>query len=110
MALTADEQQLLDQLTKKAAEPDGADDFEVEIFSGDRGARIPYSRAQKWLRDNFDIDGLDGGGQADDGQADGGQDGGQQQTAKRTRAAKPQTAAGQGSTAPAAGFFGKRTT
>jgi hypothetical protein len=54
MALSSDEQKLLDELTAKAAAPD-ADDFEIEIFSGDKGARIPISKATKWLSDNFGI-------------------------------------------------------
>jgi hypothetical protein len=54
VALTSDEQKLLDELTAKASAPD-ADDFEIEIFSGDKGARVPISKAGKWLFDNFGI-------------------------------------------------------
>jgi hypothetical protein len=55
MALSADEQALLDELTRKASEPDADGDYEIEIFSGDKGARIPFSKGQKWLLDNFGI-------------------------------------------------------
>lgn len=32
------------------------DDFEVEITDGERRARVPYSKARKWLGDTFGID------------------------------------------------------
>ena len=48
MGLNADEQKLLDELTAKASASD-ADDWEVEIFSGDKGARLPASKAAPWL-------------------------------------------------------------
>lgn len=54
MALTPDEQATLDALTKKMSEPD-ADDFEVEIFSGDKGARLPLKAAANWLHKEFGI-------------------------------------------------------
>jgi len=54
MGLTPDEQKLLDELTARAAEPDAAD-FEVEIFSGDKGARIPLAHAKGWLYKEFGI-------------------------------------------------------
>jgi len=49
MALTADEKQLLAELTRKAEEPD--DDYEVYLVN-DSGhqVRMPVSRAEKWLR------------------------------------------------------------
>jgi hypothetical protein len=54
--LTEEEQSLLDELTKRSQEPDGADDFEIEVYSKDgHGARIPFSRGSKWLYDNFGI-------------------------------------------------------
>lgn len=79
MGLSADERKLLDELTAKASQPDADDDFEIEIFSGDKGARIPFSKGARWLFSEFGIgeppapagdDGTSGGG------ADGGKDGG----------------------------------
>jgi hypothetical protein len=67
MALNAEEKKLLDELTARAAEPD-ADDFEIEIFAGDKGARIPFSKASKWLLDNLGV----GDAPAPDPAADGG--------------------------------------
>jgi hypothetical protein len=32
------------------------DDFEVEIFDGHKGARVPYSKAKPWLSTTFGID------------------------------------------------------
>lgn len=54
--LTDDEQKLLDELTARANEPD-AEDFEVEIYdtTNGKGARLPISKGQKWLYDNFGI-------------------------------------------------------
>ena len=49
------------------------DDFEVEIFAGDKGARVPYSRAADWLHREFGI------GPAPEGAGDGGQGQGQGQ-------------------------------
>ncbi len=74
--LTAEQQKQLDDLTKLAEAPD-EEDFEVEIFDGDKGARVPYSKGRSWLQKTFGIDlgdppaddggGADGdGGQADD--------------------------------------------
>lgn len=106
MALTADEQKLLDELTARAAEPDAADDFEIEIFSGDRGARIPFSKGQKWLLDNFGIG--EPPAAAGDGQGDGA---GQQQQGGRGRGAgkkAPQQGAGGAPVTPLSGYFGKR--
>jgi hypothetical protein len=54
MALTPAQQAQLDELTKLASAAD-EDDFEVEIFSGDKGARIPHSQAKTWLFKEFGI-------------------------------------------------------
>jgi hypothetical protein len=54
MPLTPDERKLLEELTAKANSPD-AEDFEIEIFSGDKGARIPFSQGAKWLHETFGI-------------------------------------------------------
>ena len=55
--LTKEEQALLDELTQRASEPDADDDFEIEVYdtSAGRGARVPFSKASKWLFDNFGI-------------------------------------------------------
>ena len=87
MALTEQEQALLDDLTRRASEP-GDDDFEIEIFAGDKGARIPLSHGRKWLADNFGIGAEapegDGGGAAAEGDA-----GGKKPAAKARPAAEP---------------------
>lgn len=53
--LTADEAKALKDLQAKADAPD-EDDFEVEIFDGERGTRVPYSKARSWLQTHFSID------------------------------------------------------
>jgi hypothetical protein len=79
--LSADEQSLLDELTAKASQPDADDDWELEIFDGAKGARLPISKAGNWLYQNFGIGdppasaapaASDGGQGADGGQGDGG--------------------------------------
>lgn len=75
--LTDDEQTLLDNLQAKINAPD-AEDWEVEIFDGAKGARLPISKGARWLYDNFGIgdppatppDAGDGAG-GDGGQGDG---------------------------------------
>jgi hypothetical protein len=73
--LSDEEQSALDKLMAKASAPDEPDDV-IEIFSGDKGARIPWSKGADWLQREFGIgpapDGQDGDG---DGAAD---DSGQQ--------------------------------
>jgi hypothetical protein len=69
MALSDEEKATLEALTQKANEPDEPTDFEIEIYDGSKGARIPYSRGRKYLQDHFGID-LDpepGEGATDDG-------------------------------------------
>lgn len=56
MALTPEQQQQLDELTALAKEPEPSEDFEMEIYDGPKGARIPYSKGRKYLQDNFGID------------------------------------------------------
>jgi hypothetical protein len=56
MALSAEEQAQLDALTEKANAKDPEPDFEMEIYDGPKGARVPYSKGRKWLQDNFNID------------------------------------------------------
>lgn len=54
--LTKDEQAILDDLTKRAAEPD-AEDFEVEIYdtNAGRGMRLPFSQARAKAYEWFGI-------------------------------------------------------
>ena len=53
---------------KEAADAAG-DDYEIHITSGDKGAKLPASKANKWLYDNFGIgDAPDADGEDDDGQ------------------------------------------
>jgi hypothetical protein len=73
VGLSADEKQLLEELTARAAEPDAEDDWELEIFDGTKGARIPISKGAKWLFDNF---GIGDAPAPPAGDGDGGQDGG----------------------------------
>lgn len=52
--LTAEQREALQ---RQLDDDDAADDdFEVEITDGDRRARVPYSKARKWLGDTFGID------------------------------------------------------
>lgn len=76
--LTDDEQSLLDELTAKASAPD-AEDWELEIFDGAKGARLPISKGGKWLYDNFGIGDPPAAPSAPNSGTggDGGQDGGQ---------------------------------
>lgn len=75
--LTAEQQAQLDQLTA-LANADDDDDFEIEIFEGDKGARVPYRKGKGWLERTFGIDVGDppaaaadpAGGGADDPPAD----------------------------------------
>jgi hypothetical protein len=55
MALSDEEKAQLEALTKKANEPDPEDDFEMEIFDGAKGARLPYSKGKSWLEETFGI-------------------------------------------------------
>lgn len=55
MGLSADEQKLLDELTAKASQPDADEEFEIEIFDGGKGARIPFRHGKSWLESNFGI-------------------------------------------------------
>lgn len=69
MALSDEEKAQLDALTKKANEPDADDDFEIEIYDGQKGARVPYRKGRGYLQEHFGID-LDpdpGKGDTDDG-------------------------------------------
>ncbi len=54
MALKPEEQKLLDDLIRRSQEDDDQD-YEVEIFSGDKGARIPMAKAAAWLHKEFGI-------------------------------------------------------
>jgi hypothetical protein len=53
--LTDDEAKSLEALLAKKDAPD-EDDFDIEIFEGDKGARVPYSRGRSWLQRTFGID------------------------------------------------------
>lgn len=100
--LTDEQAKLLEELTELANSPD--DDFELEIGSGDKWARIPASQGKTWLAEHF---GIGAEPPAPAGKGDDGQDDGQGDT-PRPRAkprAKP--------AAPAAGepirkYFGVR--
>lgn len=78
MGLSADEKKLLEELTRRSQEPDADDDFEIEIFNGTKGARLPFSKGKGWLEKELGIV-LDtappaagaGDGQGDNGVGDG---------------------------------------
>lgn len=53
--LTPEQAQQLADLQAQADAPD-EDDFDVEIWDGDKGARVPYSRGRSWLQKTFNID------------------------------------------------------
>lgn len=73
MGLTDDEKSLLEELTRKSEEPDADEDYEIEIFAGDKGARVPFSKGKKWLFETFGIgDPPEAPAGDDDGQADDG--------------------------------------
>lgn len=55
MALSKEEKEQLDALIAKDKEPD-QEDFEIEIGSGDKYARVPYSRGRSYLQQHFGID------------------------------------------------------
>jgi hypothetical protein len=55
VGLSKEEKEQLEKLTAKANEPD-EEDFEIEIGSGDRYARVPYSRGRSYLQQHFGID------------------------------------------------------
>jgi ATP-dependent RNA helicase RhlE len=102
MALTEDERALLADLQRREAEPDEGDDFEIEIFDGQRGARIPFKQGARWLRDNFGI------GLAELAEGDGGQGQGQGQQQGQGQGQQRQ-GQGQGQQQPARqGYFSKR--
>jgi hypothetical protein len=69
MGLSDQEKTLLEELTRKAAEAD-AEDFEVEIFSGDKGARVPLAKAAGWLYKEFGIGEDPNAGKGDQGDGD----------------------------------------
>jgi len=52
--LSKDERAALEKQLKD--DDDAADDFEVEIGSGDSYARVPYSKGKSWLQQTFGID------------------------------------------------------
>jgi hypothetical protein len=46
--LTPEQAKALADLQKLADAPD-EDDFDIEIWDGDKGARVPYSKGRSWL-------------------------------------------------------------
>lgn len=53
--LTPEQAQQLKDLQAQADAPD-EDDYDVEIWDGDKGARVPYSKGRGWLSKTFGID------------------------------------------------------
>jgi hypothetical protein len=62
--LTPEQAQQLKDLQAQADAPDD-EDFDVEIWDGDKGARVPYSKGRSWLSKTFGFD--LGDAPADDG-------------------------------------------
>jgi hypothetical protein len=56
MALNDEEKAALAELLAKDKEPDTAEDFEIEIYDGAKGARVPYSKGRSYLQTHFGID------------------------------------------------------
>lgn len=57
MALTPDEQKLLDELTEKSKTETPDESFEIEVYdtANGRGARVPFSHGKKWLFENLGL-------------------------------------------------------
>jgi hypothetical protein len=53
--LTPEQAQQLKDLQAQADAPDD-EDFDVEIWDGDKGARVPYSKGRSWLGKTFGFD------------------------------------------------------
>jgi hypothetical protein len=53
--LTPEQARQLKELQDQADAPD-EDDFDVEIWDGDKGARVPYSKGRSWLEKTFKFD------------------------------------------------------
>jgi hypothetical protein len=66
--LTPEQAKQLADLQKMADAPDD-DDFDIEIWEGDKGARVPYSKGRSWLASTFKLD-IGDPPAADDGAAD----------------------------------------
>lgn len=57
MALTPDEQKLLDELTEKSKTESPDESFEIEVYdtANGRGARVPFSHGKEWLWKNLGL-------------------------------------------------------
>lgn len=53
--LTPDQAKQLADLQAQQDAPD-EDDFDIEIWEGDKGARVPYSKGRSWLSKTFNLD------------------------------------------------------
>lgn len=53
--LTPEQAKQLADLQAQADAPD-EDDFDVEIWDGDKGAKVPYSKGRSWLSKTFGVD------------------------------------------------------
>lgn len=62
MGRKEDLQSQIEKMQEELAGMDDGDDFEIEVWEGDKGARVPYSKGKSWFERTFGID-LD----ADDG-------------------------------------------
>jgi hypothetical protein len=70
MGLSDEEKATLEALTAKSKEPDDDDNFEIEIYDGQRGARVPYRKGRGYLQEHFGIDlDPDPGKASDDGKS-----------------------------------------
>jgi hypothetical protein len=105
MALSAEEKAQLDALMAKDKEPDPDDDFEIEIYDGSKGARLPYRRGRSYLQEHFGID-LDPDPGKDAGDS-GGKGGAKRETSGKTDDSKTGGKAG-GAEETAQGYWSKR--
>src|SRR5277367_4273468 len=107
MALSDEEKAQLAALIEKDKAPDPDSDFEIEIYDGPKGARLPYSRGRKYLQDHFGID-LDPEPADDSGQ--GGEDKGKSDDKSAANGGKTGSkGTGGGKETEAQGYWSKRS-
>jgi hypothetical protein len=54
--LSDDQEKQLNDLLAMREAPDDDDDFEIEIYDGSKGARVPYRKGKSFLSQHFGID------------------------------------------------------
>jgi hypothetical protein len=110
MALNDEEKAALAALQAKAEEPDPDDDFEIEIYDGAKGARLPYRQGKSFLA-QFGI-GLDPDPGKESGQGDddkGNTSGGKSKTNSGKTGSAGTSGGTGGKESEAQGYWSKRT-